>query len=328
MLQEALPSAAGPARTFIQSLLDESKPMSRDMATAIDREALFHRFHHVLAEYFEKGNRSPAVVTPPGFQPLVDAMPSWIENTLISGSVHDEDYFVFGSFQDPESTILDIGAHFGYSAASIWSAGSAAAIISFEVNPVFEPCFPCIVLLRPGRYDYWLGGVSDSSSSLIFAMPTINGHGIGALTTACTSPGIDGIATDLTDFFEKYLAGSWLDSFRIHTFQSPVAGLTICSPIIIFPFPPAISSPSRLTPKASKLRFSLAQTHFSQRKSHSSSRKRATATPSFVGNSYRSAICTRNASAANLKSSRLRSIPSTASFSIPLFLRSIAVSAF
>ena len=225
LLQQALPSSSAPARAFIQALLDESTFASPDTIDSKNRETLFHRFHHVLVEYFEKGNRSAAIVTPPGFQPVVDAMPAWIESTLASGTVHDEDYLVFGSFQNPDATILDIGAHFGYSAASIWSAGSAAAIISFEVNPVFESCFQRIALLRPGRYDYWLGGLSDSTGSLNFAMPTINGHGIGALTTACTSPGIDGIATNLTDFFQKYLSGQSLDSFLIHTFQSPVARL-------------------------------------------------------------------------------------------------------
>ncbi len=228
LLKQALVYATGPARLHILALLSVSTApvaLSPNTGNSTGHDALFRRFHHVLDEYFEKGNRSPEIVTPPGFQPIVDAMLAWIENTLTGGSVHDEDYLVFGSFQNPEATILDVGAHFGYSASSIWSAGAAVGIISFEVNPVFEPCFQRIALLRPRRYDYWLGGLSDSSGSLNFAMPTINGHGIGALTTACTSPGIDGIAANLTDFFKKYLSDQVLDSFLIHSFQSPVARL-------------------------------------------------------------------------------------------------------
>lgn len=220
LLQQALASATGLARQHLQSLLTACLPTA-----ATNHQALFNHFHNVLAEFFESGNRSAEVVTPPGFQPIVDAQPSWIEATLASGSVHDEDYLVFGAFQDTQSTILDIGAHFGYSAASIWTTGACVGVISFEVNPTFEPCFQRISQIRPGRYDYWLGGLSDSPGSLAFAMPIINGHGIGALNTASTSPSIDGLATNLTDFFEKYFAGQSLDSFLIYTFQSPVARL-------------------------------------------------------------------------------------------------------
>ena len=227
LLNQALVTATGPARLHIQSLLAACTPAPANapIPSTMDHETLFRRFHHVLVEFFEKGNRSAEVVTPPGFQPIVDAMPNWIEATLGNGSVHDEDYLVFGAFKDPESTILDIGAHYGYSAASIWSAGSASSVISFEANPAFEPCFQRIALLRPGLYDYCLSALGDSPGLLTFAMPTINGHGIGALNTACAAPSIEGLATNLTDFFEKYLAGQSLDSFLIHTFQCPVARL-------------------------------------------------------------------------------------------------------
>jgi FkbM family methyltransferase len=227
VLKQALGSATGPARAQIQTLLSLCVPPSVSAAAprAAERDALICQIHHVLDEYFRKGSRASDVVTPAGFEPIVDAQPGWMETILGNGSIHDQDYLVFGLFQDPETTILDIGAHFGYSAASIWSSGAASRVISFEVNPAYEPCLQRIAQLRPGRYEYCLAGLSDSPGSLEFAMPVMNGYGIGALATACASPNIDCLAKNLADHFEKCFSAQPLASFRIHVFQAPVARL-------------------------------------------------------------------------------------------------------
>ena len=226
-LSRGLATAAPPARAHIQNLLElcAPRPIPAAAPRAIDRGAILRVIRNVLEEYFRKGNRSPDIVTRAGFEPLVDVEPSWIENLLGNRSIHDEDYVVFRAFQDPETTILDLGAHFGYSATSIWASGAASRVLSFEVNPAFEQCLKRIVQLRPGRYDYCLTGLSDSPGTLEFAVPVINGHGIGAFTTACTSLDIECFVKNVAEFFEKNLRGQPLASFRMHAFHAPVARL-------------------------------------------------------------------------------------------------------
>ena len=226
-LQQALATATDPARSHIQTLLTLCFPgsVSSPAFRPIDRAAILSKIRHVLHEYFRNGNRSPDVVTSGGFQPAPDSDPAWIEALLASGTLHDEDYRVFAAFRDPATTILDVGAHYGYSAASIWSSGAASQVLSFEVNPSCEPCLQRIAQLRPGRYDYCLTGVGDSPGFLQFAVPVINGRATGALTTACSSLDVEYLAKVLGDYFEKYFPAEALTSFLVHSFQSPIAAL-------------------------------------------------------------------------------------------------------
>jgi len=225
-LQRALTTVQGPARTHIETLLAVSKAhLPVPPPSSFDREAFLARIRHVLDQYFRQGNRSPEIVTPAGQTPIIDGNPAWIDDLLKRGEVHDEDYRVFSAFRDPETTILDLGAHFGYSAASIWSTGAASHVISFEMNPGFELCLQRIAQLRPGRYDYCISGLSDSPGSLPFAIPVLNGRCVGALATAAIAPDIDHFAKVLADYFEKYFSTQPLDSFLIQVFMSPVARL-------------------------------------------------------------------------------------------------------
>lgn len=224
-LQRALTTVQGPAHTHIETLLALSKEHLPAPKRTFDREGFLARIRHVLDQYFRHGNRSPEIVAPSGWTPVPDGNPAWIDDLLGRGEVHDEDYRVFSAFRDPDTTILDLGAHFGYSAVSIWSAGAASRVISFEMNPGFEPCFQRIAQLRPGRYDYYISGLSDSPGSLPFAIPVLNGRCVGALATASPAPDVDHFAKILADYFEKYFAGQPVGSFLIQVFQSPVARL-------------------------------------------------------------------------------------------------------
>lgn len=225
-LQRAITSVQGPARAHIETLLAVSKEhLPAPPSRGFDREGFLARIRHVLDKYFRHGNRSPEIVTSPGWTPAPDGNPAWIDDLLRRGEVHDQDYRVFSAFHDPETTILDLGAHFGYSAASIWSTGAACRVISFEMNPGFEPCLQRIAQLRPGRYDYCISGLSDSPGSLPFAIPVLNGRCVGAMATASMTPDIDHFANVLADYYEKYFSGQPVDSFLIQVFSSPVARL-------------------------------------------------------------------------------------------------------
>jgi hypothetical protein len=218
-LERSLTSADAPVRMHIQNLLDLCVPPTGATAcSAPDSEAILREVHATLDEFFLRQNRSEGVVTPQGFDPRVDPQPQWIETTLQNGVIHDEDYLVFGAFQDPGTTTLDIGAHFGYSAASIWSSGAKSCVISFEANGRFEPCLRHLAKLRPERYDYRIAALGDFAGVLKFAMPVLNGQGLGALATACTPPDLSCLARNVLEHFEKYCSGQPFQPFRIHCF--------------------------------------------------------------------------------------------------------------
>ena len=79
----------------------------------------------------------------------------------------EPEFMVFKHFNQDVGTILDIGANYGYAAASIWAAGATSKILSFEPNPWHRPCLLRIKEMRPALFDFiHLGlGSTDSSNS-------------------------------------------------------------------------------------------------------------------------------------------------------------------
>lgn len=84
----------------------------------------------ILIRYFREGDRSLDI-----FQetdPELDVNLAILDHIMNFETVFDKDYLVFTHFKDENSTILDIGANYGYSATTIWQVGSASAVASFE----------------------------------------------------------------------------------------------------------------------------------------------------------------------------------------------------
>jgi len=226
LLRHALAESAGPERAHIAALLALCEPPAREtLRTAPDFAAVEKEVRRVLDGYFERGDRSPDVVTPAGHVPQQDSKPEWTVHALNEPTVHDEDYLVFRAFQDPESVILDIGGNSGYSAVSMWASGTAAKVFTFEPNAGLADCLKQVAELRPGRYDYALVALGDSDGTLDFAVPVMNGLALGALATACAKPEIDWLSRLITDYFKKYLTGAPFESFRMHRFHAPVTRL-------------------------------------------------------------------------------------------------------
>lgn len=226
-LERSLRGVSGLAREHVQTLLllSATRLAGGRLPLGSDRDSVRNYVLNILEEYFIRGNRSGAVVTPQGFMPLDDVDPSWIQSMLDGSRIHDEDYLVFQAFQDPGTTILDVGAHFGYSVASIWSSGAACRVISFEPNPRFEPCLRHIATQHLGRYDYRVTALGDARGSLNFVVPVLNGYALGALATAAPSPHLPSLARNVADHFEQQCRGQLFTSFRLYSFESQVARL-------------------------------------------------------------------------------------------------------
>ncbi|GLK84610.1 FkbM family methyltransferase [Ancylobacter defluvii] len=190
---------------------------------------------NILRRYFNQGDRSPDIVL--DTTPRADVSPSVVDELLARPDVHDEDYLVFRHFADPRTTILDVGANFGYSATSIWRSGARAAVVSFEPIPMYARVLDALAqrinpppggLLHrwrhPKRYESFSTGVSDRIGTITFHLSVLNEDRINsALTTASDTVDIESYVRN-TLFFAK-ANGIDITSFRLHPFIAPVTTL-------------------------------------------------------------------------------------------------------
>jgi len=98
----------------------------------------------------------------------------------------------FGTFKEPydlfrvfgeDETVLDVGAHWGYSALSMRYQGCRARIVSVEAMPFHIPALETLKQLAGGRYDYVHVAASDVPQQLVFYVPVVNRKLVGGLSS-------------------------------------------------------------------------------------------------------------------------------------------------
>jgi len=90
---------------------------------------------------------------------------------------------VFSVFRDPKQLVLDVGAHFGYSAIAMRYHGCQAKIVSIDAIPSNLACLSAIKALEGDSYDYIHRAVGGTSGVLRMFMPVMNGVGITAIAS-------------------------------------------------------------------------------------------------------------------------------------------------
>jgi FkbM family methyltransferase len=110
--------------------------------------------------------------------------PIWIDHSLAKPTLHDPDYVIFRHFRDPGTTVLDVGANWGYSVISMIAAGCGASIISFEPLSCFTPHLSLLASRLPGRYSFVQCGIGARSEELRFVTPVLNGEALTAYASA------------------------------------------------------------------------------------------------------------------------------------------------
>jgi FkbM family methyltransferase len=198
-----------------------------------DADAILTRatIERILTRYFIDGDRSPDIVALEKPRCEVDRNAARI--ILERSELSEEDLSVFGHFIGDSLTILDVGANFGYSATSIWSAGSNASIVSFEPNGDLEPVLSQIYrvvnrknMRRRGadsrKFEFHMIGISDTVGNLKFVTPVINGIALSALTTANIIPHIHSLASNIFEYTELYMNNQIATSCKLYSFMSPV----------------------------------------------------------------------------------------------------------
>lgn len=93
-------------------------------------------------------------------------------------------FSVFRAFQDPSSIVLDVGAHYGYSAIAMREEGYKSKIISIDPFPANIKCLERIKKLEGSLYDFIEIAIANSSGTLPLYIPVINGIAITALASS------------------------------------------------------------------------------------------------------------------------------------------------
>jgi len=156
---------------------------------------------------------------------ILGGKPEYIPEILSRTEPHDADYWIFGLLPDQDQVILDIGADYGYSAASMWAAGARAAVISFEPIAGYRPCLAAIAAARPGRYDFRIVALGDRVGTVKLVMPVLNGVGLTALTSSNPNEHLESIVDNVIDYLEKHTGGAAFQSFSVFEFESPMRPL-------------------------------------------------------------------------------------------------------
>jgi FkbM family methyltransferase len=84
---------------------------------------------------------------------------------------------------DERDTVLDVGAHWGYSAVAMRHQGCRVRIVSIEATPFNVPALARLKQMRAANYDFVHADASERAEALTFYLPVINGHGITGLSS-------------------------------------------------------------------------------------------------------------------------------------------------
>jgi FkbM family methyltransferase len=190
-----------------------------------DDPALREKILKVFHRYYIQGHRGDDVVISDISQIQLDGHPDYVLEMLSRNQPHDEDYVVFGSFQDKEEVILDIGANWGYSAGSMWSVGAGSKIVSFEAIPLYRDCLEKILTVHPEGYSYLMTALSSVPGVLKFAVPVVNDTALTALTSASENPHLESLTENVYNSVHRWMLGVSNITLRICEFEVPVQTL-------------------------------------------------------------------------------------------------------
>ena len=188
-----------------RDIADQMKRLSAEVARYRKEAACRRIVGNVIARYFIKGERTPDIAA--SFETItVDSNPQWVPNMLSRRELTEPEFAVFRFFKDQAGTVLDLGANFGYSAATIWATGATSPILSVEPNPWHVPCLHQIKQQRAGRFDYVSVGLGKRDDAIRFVVPVIEGVGISGLMSAAIESETDwAIPENLIHYMFEYL---------------------------------------------------------------------------------------------------------------------------
>jgi hypothetical protein len=88
---------------------------------------------------------------------------------------HEVDYSVFSNFTNSDEMLLDVGASIGLSLVSFRLFNPRGKVISFEPCPWLEPASSWLKKEEDDRFNYFMVGAGNISTTLSLFVPCLDG---------------------------------------------------------------------------------------------------------------------------------------------------------
>jgi FkbM family methyltransferase len=107
--------------------------------------------------------------------------PNWIRHAIETKADYQPDASVFTHFSNDQGVIVELGAHWGYTALAIRNSGTDCPVISIEASPANTECLAVLRDYDP-RYDYLIQAVGENEATHELVTPVVNGFSITGLS--------------------------------------------------------------------------------------------------------------------------------------------------
>jgi FkbM family methyltransferase len=154
----------------------------RDAEVRLEVMALYDRLH---SNQLQDGDIIHQEDVPVADLPWLIGNADWIRKIFEEKQGHQvqPDVVVFGGFRSNDGAILDIGAHWGYSAVALRESGTDCEILSFEPLAFNWPSLEELKSLDPD-YDFVMCALTDVAGELHLYSPAVNGRIFSGLNSA------------------------------------------------------------------------------------------------------------------------------------------------
>jgi FkbM family methyltransferase len=171
-----------------------------------------------LYDRFRSGVLRDGDVIEPGLEGKSDRR--WMAHAIADKSDLQPDACVFGHFRREHGTILDIGAHWGYTALAMRLSGTDCPIISIEASSMHEECLDELRSWDIG-YDFVIQPLGSSSQERSLYTPVVNGFPITGLTNVDGDIFDDHHARHLASIIGTYIPAA--PGYRVQLACQPVS---------------------------------------------------------------------------------------------------------
>ena len=135
-------------------------------------DALAHAIDGLYTRLAQSALRADDVVTLAEL-PQAKSQPGWIAHDYANRERREADAVVFARFTRDMGTILDCGAHWGYTALAIRMFGTDCPIVSIEASTVNAECLAELRRLD-GNYDFVIAALGEESARRDLYCPVVN----------------------------------------------------------------------------------------------------------------------------------------------------------
>ena len=171
-------TGASEEETHAPVILD---PAKRDAQVRADLIGLYARLHQGR---LEAGDVLHTTDVDDIDLPWVVGSAEYLRRIYDQGTDLQPDVVVFGKLTMEDGTILDIGAHWGYSAVAMRQSGTNCEILSFEPMEFNWPSLAEFKMLDNGGYDYVMCALTDEPREIRLYSPAVNGRVFSGLNSA------------------------------------------------------------------------------------------------------------------------------------------------